>query len=251
MTVMHRGCFFALVLAIVSSCVARAADWPQWRGPYFNGSTDEKDLPSQWSTTENIAWSAALPGSSAATPIVWQDRVFLSGVDADKDMLQASCFSRADGKLLWRHDIAKGIRRDERSTYAAPSPVTDGKIVVFFYGNGELACFDLDGNRRWARNIAERLRAVRLPVDLRQQPPAVRRQAVSASAAARRGGRGPRPDRSDERVVSAGHGPRHRQDALAAGPPQRGPGRIARGVHHAHSLSLRGPRSCCWPAATC
>ncbi|MHC4407335.1 MAG: outer membrane protein assembly factor BamB family protein [Planctomycetota bacterium] len=143
----------ALLLLAASS--ARADNWPQWRGPHFNGSTDEKNLPSSWSQTENVAWSVELPGAAASTPIVWEDRVFLSGVDVAQDTLQAMCFDRAGGKRLWQHDVAKGIRRDYRSTFAAPSPVTDGNIVVFFYSNGDLICFDLDGKRRWARNIQD------------------------------------------------------------------------------------------------
>jgi outer membrane protein assembly factor BamB len=133
--------------------IARADDWPQWRGPYFNGSTTEKNLPTDWSKTDNIAWQVDLPGSSAATPIIFGGRVFLSGVDSDINMLQAMCFDRRSGKLLWQHDIAKGIGRDTKSTYAAASPVTNGKIVVFFYANGDLVCFDLKGRRQWARNI--------------------------------------------------------------------------------------------------
>jgi len=156
---MRKYCTF-LVFVLVAVSVARAGDWPQWRGPYFNGSTDEKNLPSNWSSprgslrrTDNVAWSVDLAGSSAATPIIWGDRVFLSGVDSDRDTLLAMCFDRTNGKLLWRHDVAKGISQDSRSTYAASSPVTDGKIVVFFYANGDLVCFDLNGRRQWARNI--------------------------------------------------------------------------------------------------
>jgi outer membrane protein assembly factor BamB len=133
----------------------KATDWPQWRGPYFNGSTDEKNLPSEWSQTEGIAWSVDLPGSSAATPIISGRRVFLSGVDSDRRVLLAMCFDRTNGKLLWQHDVAEGISRDRRSTFAASSAVTDGKIVVFFYASGELVCFDVDGNRQWKRNIQD------------------------------------------------------------------------------------------------
>ena len=138
-------------MTVVTS--AQAGNWPQWRGPHFNGSSDERNLPSRWSTTENIAWKADLPGVAAATPIVWEDRVFLSGTDSTKDTLQAMCFDRANGKLLWQHDVAQGTRKDYRSNFAAPSPITDGKIAIFFYGNGDLVCFDLDGKRLWARNI--------------------------------------------------------------------------------------------------
>jgi len=151
---MRKYCTF-LVFVLVGVCVAQAGNWPHWRGPYFNGSTDEKNLPSNWSQTENIAWSVDLAGSSAATPIIWGDRVFLSGVDTARDMLLAMCFDRTNGKVLWQHDVAKGIYRDRRSTYAAGSAVTDGKLVVFLYGNGDLVCFEVNGRRKWARNIQD------------------------------------------------------------------------------------------------
>jgi outer membrane protein assembly factor BamB len=144
-----------LIFVFVAASVAIGSDWPQWRGPYFNGSTDEKNLPSTWSRTENVAWSVDLAGCSAATPIIQDDKVFLSGVDKDRDMLLAMCFDRRNGKKLWQHDIAMGIGRDRRSTYAAGSAVTDGKLVVFLYGNGDLVCYDMNGQRKWARNIQE------------------------------------------------------------------------------------------------
>ncbi len=149
--------YATMTLMIVSAAAAtsalHASDWPHWRGPFFNGSSDEKNLPSQWSTRENIAWSADLPGGAAATPIVCGDCVFLAGVDAAKDTLQAMCFDRRSGKLLWQHNVAEGTQKDNRSNYASSSPVADGKRVVFFYGNGDLVCFDLGGSTRWRRNI--------------------------------------------------------------------------------------------------
>ena len=44
-----------LTLMVASAAVTsvRASDWPHWRGPFFNGSSDEENLPSQWSTSEN------------------------------------------------------------------------------------------------------------------------------------------------------------------------------------------------------
>jgi len=141
------------VLVTATASLSMAGDWPQWRGPYYNGSTDEENLPSQWSRTENVAWSVELPGAAASTPIICRDRVFLSGIDAARETLQAACYDRTSGKLLWRHDVAEGISKDYRSNFAAPSPVTDGKIVIFFYGNGDLIGYDFDGEPRWARNI--------------------------------------------------------------------------------------------------
>jgi outer membrane protein assembly factor BamB len=150
---MRCGWFLGLLMLLTTA--ARADNWPQWRGPNFNGSTEQKNLPTQWSRTENVAWSAELPGAAAATPIIWGDRVFLAGVDAARDVLLASCYDRRTGQRLWQHDVATGSRRDTRSNFASSSPVTDGKIVVFFYGNGDLVCYDLQGRQQWARNVQE------------------------------------------------------------------------------------------------
>jgi len=131
----------------------RAENWPHWRGPSFNGSTTEKGLPATFSKTESVKWVANLPGPSAGTPVIWNDRVFVSSVDQQARTLQAMCLDRAVGKTLWQRQTGVGISLDEKSNFASPSPVTDGKRVWFFYGNGELAAFDLDGKQIWSRNI--------------------------------------------------------------------------------------------------
>jgi outer membrane protein assembly factor BamB len=143
----------SLSVLLVVSTAARAADWAQLRGPYFNGSTDEKNLPSTWSKTENIAWSVDMAGPSAATPIIFGDRVFVSSVDDRAKTLHAICLDRKTGKVQWQHQVGEGIRRDDKSNFSSPSPSTDGKTVVYYYGNGELVSFDLTGKKLWSRNI--------------------------------------------------------------------------------------------------
>ncbi len=143
----------AFALPFLLATAAPAADWPQWRGPFFNGSTTEKNLPAKWSKTENVAWSAPLPGPSAATPAVQSDHVFVSSTDKQAKTLMALALDRKTGKVLWQQKVADGIQRDDRSTFASGSPVTDGQRVIFFYGNGDLAAFDYSGQKLWARNI--------------------------------------------------------------------------------------------------
>jgi outer membrane protein assembly factor BamB len=139
------------LIATVAS--TQAADWPQWRGPNFNGSTDETGLPEQWSQTTNIAWQVDLPGPSAATPIVLGDRVFVSTTDMGNETLKAICLDRRTGDVIWEHTVAKGLKKDTRSNFATPSPATDGNLVVFFYGNGDLVTYDLSGHELWSKNI--------------------------------------------------------------------------------------------------
>ena len=138
---------------VAAASLAQAENWPQFRGPHHNGTSSEKNLPAKWSRTDNVAWVADLPGASAATPAVWGDVVFASSTDAEAKTLVALALDRRTGKLLWKQTIAEGLSQDSRSNYASPSPATDGKLAIFFYGNGELAAFDFAGQRRWQRNL--------------------------------------------------------------------------------------------------
>lgn len=141
-------------LALLTSALPlQAEDWPQWRGPHFNGSSTEKGLPANFTKEKDVAWTVPMSGPSASTPIVWGDKIFVSTVDRDNQSLHAVCLDRSTGKTLWQQKVADGIRRDDRSNLASPSPVTDGQRVVFFYGNGELQAFDLNGKPLWQRNI--------------------------------------------------------------------------------------------------
>src|SRR5205814_23476 len=81
LTVLGMRLFFALLTLSASVLAASATNWPHWRGPRFDGSTDEKNLPDDFSKTQNLAWSSPLPGVSAGTPIIWGDRVFVSSAD--------------------------------------------------------------------------------------------------------------------------------------------------------------------------
>jgi outer membrane protein assembly factor BamB len=130
-----------------------AADWANWRGPNHNGSTGEVDLPVKFSKTENIAWKVAMPGPSAGTPIIVGNKVFVSSTDPKAEELLALCLDRRTGKELWRRVVGTGFQLDNRSNYASPSPACDGEVVAFFYGNGDLAVFDLNGKKLWAKKI--------------------------------------------------------------------------------------------------
>lgn len=142
-----------LLPLVVGTFSIGAADWSQWRGPSYNGSSPEKNLPSQWSKTDNIAWSVDLPGPSAATPIISGDNVFISSAESRTKTLRAICIDRKTGAMRWDREAGIGYGRDNKSTFASPSPVTDGKRAIFFYGNGDMAAFDLKGEKRWSRNL--------------------------------------------------------------------------------------------------
>ena len=146
--------FFTLMLLALQLSTAKAENWPQWRGPTFNGATTETGLPATWSKTENVAWSTPLPGASGATPIIFGDKVFLSSADKPSKDLLALCINRKDGKVLWQKTVAPSSDREKgKNNMGSPSPVTDGKVVCFLFGTGDLAAFDFEGTQLWNRNI--------------------------------------------------------------------------------------------------
>lgn len=115
--------------ALLIGVPSRAENWPQWHGPYFNGSSTEKDLLAEWSKTENVAWVAPLPGYSGATPAVWEDSVFVSSPDEQKNLLLI-CLDRRTGKVRWQKVVGLGNREKGRNNMASPSPATDGKLAT-------------------------------------------------------------------------------------------------------------------------
>lgn len=146
--------FYASFIGVSLAALA-VADWPHWRGPAYNGASTATNLPATFSRTENVRWTADLPGPSAATPIVWRQHVFVSSTDRATHSLVALALDQQTGRERWRHSIAEGIQRDDRSNFASPSPVTDGERVIFFYGQGDLVAFDLGGRRLWQRSLAK------------------------------------------------------------------------------------------------
>ena len=152
---MEERCRAVSVVAVfaflVAPCLGR--DWPQWRGPFFNGSTDETDLPASWSETENLQWVKPLPGPSGATAIVAGGRIFVSSTVKNSHDFVALCLDAQTGRELWQRHVGSDSRRLPRNNMASPSPATDGKRVFFLYGNGDLAGFDVEGKPLWSRNI--------------------------------------------------------------------------------------------------
>lgn len=149
---MKRAFALLCLLSLVSNAVAE--NWPQWRGAKGDGISHEKGLPTKWSSSEGVAWKALLPGPAGASPAVWDDRIFVTS--SDDNNLEVICIG-TDGKQKWSQVTASGNKsvRDGEGNFASPSPCTDGKHVWAFFGNGELACYTVDGKEVWKRQMQE------------------------------------------------------------------------------------------------
>jgi outer membrane protein assembly factor BamB len=149
-------CLFSVAtfLASQSATPARSENWPHWRGPAWNGSSTETNLPDHWSRSENVAWTTPLPGRSGATPVIWDDSVFLPTPDAEGNLLLL-CIDGKTGKIRWQQTVARGNYIKGKNDLASPSAVTDGKRVVVVFGTGDLAAYDFEGKQLWSRNLAK------------------------------------------------------------------------------------------------
>jgi len=153
--------------------------WPSFRGTDAAGVADGMNLPESWDgeTGENILWQVAIPGLAHSSPVVWGDRVYVTSAisadesatfkpglygdgDASKDrsahrwVVQA--FNKHNGELVWERVAYEGTPNEKRhmkSTYASPTPATDGRVVVAYFGSQGLHAYDVDGNFLWSIDL--------------------------------------------------------------------------------------------------
>jgi outer membrane protein assembly factor BamB len=164
---------FSLLIFLVASAVAQ--NWPQFRGLNASGIAEGKPTPTKWNAekNENIAWKVEIPGLAHSSPVVWQDKLFLttavssdpksvfrsglygdvdSAEDVSKHSWKVYCLDKKTGKILWEQTAYEGAPKTKRhikSTFANASPATDGKYIVAFFGSEGLYCYDLKGKLKW------------------------------------------------------------------------------------------------------
>jgi outer membrane protein assembly factor BamB len=175
----------AALVATVAAClpvvgnVFAGDNWTRFRGSDATGVVEnDPRLPSQWNTTDNVAWSVDVPGQGWGSPIVVGNRVFVSSVVADEENIQPKkglylgkgvrdpakgihhwmvyCFDLASGKELWKREAKTGqpvVPRHPKSSYAAETPTTDGERLFVLFGDVGLYCYSLDGELIWTHEI--------------------------------------------------------------------------------------------------
>ena len=136
------------------------AQWPAFRGPQGLGVTELDTIPDDWDgpSGRNILWKSSVPLEGHNSPVIWEDRVFLSG--ATDQQQQIFCYDLNSGQLLWAGDVAIADDPDrenmyimEDTGYAAPTVVTDGYRVAAIFAGGDVGCFTVEGERLWHRHL--------------------------------------------------------------------------------------------------
>lgn len=137
-----------------------AGNWASFRGPNGAGISNHTNVPVRWSgkTGEGILWKTKIPLPGNNSPVVWGDRVFLSG--ADPNSRQVYCFDTSTGGLLWKGDVLGLPKNNEEpleimedTGLAAPTVVTDGRRVYAIFPTGDVGCFDFKGKKVWEKNL--------------------------------------------------------------------------------------------------
>ena len=162
------GIAAAICLGVCGQSVF-AENWGEWRGPQHNGISTETGIATEWSKDKNIAWRVKMPGQGGATPVVWDDRIYLTSSDGD-DLVVIGLST--EGKELWKTKVGTGNKdaRAGEGNSASPSPVTDGQHVWVFFGTGDLACLNREGKIVWHFNVDERYGKIDIQFGLTSTP---------------------------------------------------------------------------------
>jgi outer membrane protein assembly factor BamB len=134
--------------------------WPGFRGPGGIGVAYHTRVPVEWDgpSGQNIIWKVAVPRSGFSSPVIWNNKIFLSGGDAK--VREVYCFAAESGDLLWTAECtdvpdspSEKPQISEDTGYAAATMATNGTVVFAIFANGDIGAWDFEGSRVWARNL--------------------------------------------------------------------------------------------------
>jgi outer membrane protein assembly factor BamB len=152
-----RLCYFAIALIVMLAWGAetKCEDWPMWRGPRGDGIGKGPDIPTTWSTTENICWKSSIPGDGRSSPIVCRDSVFVATWLPDTLSRRLIRLDRNSGAIVWDVDVHSGpIEKQHKfNTSASSTPATDGNRIYCVFVDDEkmvVSAIDWDGKTVWS-----------------------------------------------------------------------------------------------------
>jgi outer membrane protein assembly factor BamB len=134
-------------------------NWTEFRGKNGSARSSAKNIPAHWNekSREGILWKTKIPLPGYSSPIIWNDKIFLTG--GDKKIRKVFCLDRKNGKLLWGKSIpfsappgSKIPSVTEDTGFAAPTMTTDGIRVFAIFATGDIAALDMDGTLLWEKN---------------------------------------------------------------------------------------------------
>lgn len=140
-----------VAVGLFATTLPAEENWPRWRGPNQDGHAHEKGLPTEWSA-DDVAWKAPLQGWGQSSPVIWENRIFLTTALDDGAKRVVLAFDREKGEKLWEQVVWTGPAEKTHAMngWASATQVTDGEHVYSFFGKGGgLFCHSMDGKLVW------------------------------------------------------------------------------------------------------
>jgi outer membrane protein assembly factor BamB len=132
---------------------------------------EDFNTPVRWDIekSQNLRWKIKIPGLGHSSPAIWDDRIFVTTAVKDEGQARLKvglygdvksekeennfswrlyCIDKTSGRILWHREshIGKpGVKRHPKSSHANPTPCTNGKYVVAFFGSEGMYCYDMEG----------------------------------------------------------------------------------------------------------
>lgn len=148
-----------LITATLLFCGVALADWPDFRGPTFDGHAPAAStaLPLQWSETNNVSWKTAIPHKGWSTPVNHGKQLWLTTATEDGRDYFALCVDADSGKIFFNerlfHTDTPEPLGNKLNSYASPSPVIEAGRVYVHFGSYGTACLDADSFKLiWKRD---------------------------------------------------------------------------------------------------
>src|SRR5205085_1875761 len=136
--------------------MARAEDWPQFRGPGGEGHSTASGLPVQWSETNNVRWKTAIPGRGWSSPAVQGNRIWVTTSTEEGHSLRLVGLDRKTGKVVKDIEVfaLEGkIPIHDKNSQASPTPILEGDRVYVHFGSHGTACVRTSGEIVWRTKL--------------------------------------------------------------------------------------------------
>lgn len=159
--------------------VIKPANWPSFRGAQATGNADGQHPPVVWDVKNNVnlIWKTYIPGLSHASPVIWNNNVFIISAlssdtaskyrvglfgdvepasDSSSHIWKIYCLDKLSGKIKWEKKAYEGVPRVKRhvkASQANSTPATNGEYVVALFGSEGLVCYDFKGNEQWRKDL--------------------------------------------------------------------------------------------------
>jgi len=147
--------FLSLILFLIVAAAKADENWPGWRGPRGDGTVrGAPNLPVDFDIAKDTVWKTKIPGVGHASPVIWEDRIFLVSADEESQARSLMCFDRISGEIKWSKGVLQSPFEDihRLNSRASSTPVTDGERIFVSFLDGEkmfVAAYDLEGNQLW------------------------------------------------------------------------------------------------------